>query len=259
MKSSKSKPMWYKKAMDLNDLNKDFALERENVIDAVEEENTKQDVEDLFEKVRSGQEYTSQSGAIIVNHPVEIPPMRNEDIDGTFNSNTSDYDDMHQIISGTANDVQCFIDLSRTLERYIPADTTFAREMESIKSFFDSLEKYVSDILKREEKNNPKMKPYAATQTPEEQEEIRRHNSEVISFLFFYKPPRLDENVNNEVNRNFIRMTKLINEMAPKIMSKDGKTEWLNLMAKKGTGANFLPNNLRAQYLKIMQSRYGGY
>jgi hypothetical protein len=251
--------MWYKKAMDLNDLNREFALERENVIDAVEEENTKQDVEDLFEKVRSGEQYTSPSGAIKVNHPVEIPPMRNQDIDGSFNSNTSDYDEMHQIISGAANDVQSFIDLSKTLERYIPVDSAFTTEMESIKSFFDNLEKYVSDILKREERNNPKMKQYVSTQTPEEQEEIRRHNSEVISFFNTYEPPRLDENVSNEVNRNFIRMTKLINEMAPKIMSRDGKTEWLNLMAKKGTGANFLPNNLRAQYLKIMQSRYGGY
>jgi len=51
--------MWYRKAMDLNDLNKDFALERENVIDAVEEENTKQNVEDLFSKVRAGEQYTS--------------------------------------------------------------------------------------------------------------------------------------------------------------------------------------------------------
>jgi hypothetical protein len=42
-------------------------------------------------------------------------------------------------------------------------------------------------------------------------------------------------------------------------MSRDGKTEWLNLMAKHGIGANFLPNNLRSQYLKIMKSRYGGY
>ncbi len=63
--------MWYKKAMDLNDLNREFALEREDVIDAVEEENTKQNVEDLFEKVRSGEEYTSPSGAIKVMQPRE--------------------------------------------------------------------------------------------------------------------------------------------------------------------------------------------
>ena len=42
VRENRAKNMWYRKAMDLNDLNKDFALERENVIDAVEEENTKQ-------------------------------------------------------------------------------------------------------------------------------------------------------------------------------------------------------------------------
>jgi hypothetical protein len=44
--------MWYKKAMDLNDLNREFPAEREQVIDFIEEEKGLQDVENLFEKVR---------------------------------------------------------------------------------------------------------------------------------------------------------------------------------------------------------------
>ena len=59
--------MWYRKAMDLNDLNRQFPAEREQVIDFIEEEKGLQDVENLFEKVRSGEEYTSPSGAIRVN------------------------------------------------------------------------------------------------------------------------------------------------------------------------------------------------
>ena len=69
--------MWYKKAMDLNDLNRQFPAEREQVIDFVEEEKGLQDVENWFEKVRSGEEYTSNSGAIRVNPKIEIPKIRN--------------------------------------------------------------------------------------------------------------------------------------------------------------------------------------
>ena len=103
------------------------------------------------------------------------------------------------------------------------------------------------------------MKQYIATQTPEEQDEIRKHNSAVIKFFDTYEPPYLDEEISHEVNDKFARVTKLINEVAPKIMNRDGKAEWLNTMAKHEIGANFLPNNLRSQYLKIMKARYGGY
>lgn len=251
--------MWYRKAMDLNDLNRQFPAEREQVIDFIEEEKGLQDVENLFEKVRSGEEYTSPSGAIRVNPKIEIPPIRNEDIDGTFKGIIVDCEEMHSNISGTANSIQSFIDLSKTLERYMPADSKFIPELESIKSYFESLDKYLGDIIQKEQAKLPKMKQYIATQTPEEQDEIRRHNSEVISFFNTYDSPVLDEQISHVVNDKFARMTKLINEMAPKIMSRDGKTEWLNLMAKHGIGANFLPTNLRSQYLKIMKSRYGGY
>ena len=79
--------------------------------------------------------------------------------------------------------IQMFIDLSKTLERYIPADSNFIPEMESIKSYFESLSNYLWDVIKKEEAKLPKMKQYVATQTPEEQDEIRKHNSAVIKFL----------------------------------------------------------------------------
>jgi len=42
--------MWYRKAMDLNDLNREFPEEREQVIDFMEEEKGKEDVENLSKK-----------------------------------------------------------------------------------------------------------------------------------------------------------------------------------------------------------------
>ena len=42
--------MWYRKAMDLNDLNREFALEKDNAVEDYDEQTMKEGVEDLFEK-----------------------------------------------------------------------------------------------------------------------------------------------------------------------------------------------------------------
>jgi hypothetical protein len=54
--------MWYRKAMDLSDLNREFAIEKENAVEDYDEQAMKEGVEDLFAKVRAGEEYTSPSG-----------------------------------------------------------------------------------------------------------------------------------------------------------------------------------------------------
>ena len=100
----------------------------------MEEEKGLEDVENLFQKVRSGEEYTSPSGAIRVNPRIEIPPIRNEDIDGSFSGITVDYGQMKYEISGATNYIQSFINLTKTLERYIPSDTRFVAEMEKLTS-----------------------------------------------------------------------------------------------------------------------------
>ena len=251
--------MWYRKAMDLNQLNLQFPEEREQVIEKVEDENIEKSVGGLFDKMKAGEEYTSPSGAIKVNPRIEIPPIRNEDIDGSFSGITVDYGQMKYEISGATNYIQSFINLTKTLERYIPSDTRFVAEMENFKSFFESLDNFLGEEIQKEQAKLPQMKQYFPGNTPEEQKEIQRHNREVIEFFNTYDSPVLHEEISHEVNDKFARMTKLINEMAPKIMSRDGKTEWLNLMAKHGIGANFLPANLRSQYLKIMQDIYSGY
>jgi hypothetical protein len=133
------------------------------------------------------------------------------------------------------------------------------KDYEEFLGFFESLDNFLGEEIQKEQAKLPQMKQYFPGNTPEEQKEIQRHNREVIEFFNTYDSPVLDEEISHEVNDKFARMTKLINEMAPKIMSRDGKTEWLNLMAKHGIGANFLPANLRSQYLKIMQDIYSGY
>jgi hypothetical protein len=41
--------------------------------------------------------------------------------------------------------------------------------------------------------------------------------------------------------------------MVPKFMNVDAKREWLNGMSRKGVAANFLREDLRSEYLKIMK------
>ncbi len=40
--------MWYRKAMDLSDLNREFAIEKENAVEDYDEQAMKEGVEDLF-------------------------------------------------------------------------------------------------------------------------------------------------------------------------------------------------------------------
>ena len=133
--------MWYRKAMDLNDLNKDFALERENVIDAVEEENTKQNVEDLFSKVRAGEQYTSSSGAIKVMPPREEPPFTDEEVDGKFDSESTDAYDVYEGIKDFPSTVTTLKNTANTISRYIDSGVLqeFNRKIDSLKNASDRI------------------------------------------------------------------------------------------------------------------------
>lgn len=252
--------MWYRKAYDLNDLNREFPSEQNQVIDFMEEEKGKEDVENLFQKVRSGEEYISPSGAIRVNPRIETElNEENKDQNAITRLTTTDYEEMHGIVSDQDNVIQRFIDLSKTLDRYIPANSDFTKEMESLKSYFVNLRDALYDVIRKEQAKFPKMRQHSATHTPEEQEEVYAHNAEVRNFFATYEPPQLDEQISHQVNSKLDRMIYLINQVAPKIMSKDGKTEWLNLMVKLGVDNNYLPDNLKSQYNKIYKQTYRGY
>lgn len=252
--------MWYRKAYDLNDLNREFPSEQNQVIDFMEEEKGKEDVENLFQKVRSGEEYISPSGAIRVNPRIETElNEENKDQNAITRLTTTDYEEMHGIVSDQDNVIQRFIDLSKTLDRYIPANSDFTKEMESLKSYFVNLRDALYDVIRKEQAKFPKMRQHSATHTSEEQEEVYAHNAEVRNFFATYEPPQLDEQISHQVNSKLDRMIYLINQVAPKIMSKDGKTEWLNLMVKLGVDNNYLPDNLKSQYNKIYKQTYRGY
>jgi hypothetical protein len=247
--------MWFKKALDLNDLNKEFSEERDEAISDYEVAKTDENVNDLIDNMLSGNSWTSESGAIKVNPSIEMPPIRNEDLDATFKVNTVDLEEIHGLVAGESNKAQYFIDLAKTLEKYIPYDETFATEMGRIRDFFLGLENKLHMKIQEEHSSFPKMMPYNYS-TEEEAEKIQDHNNSVRAFFRDYEAPRLSEEVGNLVSEYFVRYTKLVNDMVSKIMDQDAKLEWLHGMANKGVAANFLGDDLRSQYLKVMRRNW---
>lgn len=244
--------MWYRKAMDLNDLNEKFSNERNLAISDYEMAKTDESVNQLLDNLTSGNSYTSESGAIRVNPTIDTPPIRDKDLDATFSIMTDDIEEMHGLVAGESNNAEYFINLAKTLEKYIPYDQTFSTEMGRIRDFFLNLENKLDILIKDEHSKFPKMKPYIYN-TEEEAEEIQDHNNSVRSFFRNYEAPRLNPEVSDIVNQNFIKYTKLINDMVPKFMNVDAKQEWLNSMLRKGVAGNFLRDDLRSEYLEIMK------
>ena len=252
--------MWYRKAYDLRELALQNPKLKSDVAGEFDNQVSQEAADDLLTKLESGEEYTSPSGAIRVNPRIETQSNEeNNDQNAITRLTTTDYEEMHGIVSDQDTVIQRFIDLSKTLDRYIPANSDFTKEMESLKSYFVNLRDALYDVIRKEQAKFPKMRQHSATHTSEEQEEVYAHNAEVRNFFATYEPPQLDEQISHQVNAKLDRMIYLINQVAPKIMSKDGKTEWLNLMVKLGVDNNYLPDNLKSQYNKIYKQTYRGY
>lgn len=249
--------MWYRKAYDLRELALQNPKLKSDVAGEFDDQMSQEAAESLLERLETGEEYTSPSGAIRVNPRIEY--QSNEERNTPARLTTTDYEEMHGIVSDQDNVIQRFIDLSKTLDRYIPANSDFTKEMESLKAYFVNLRDALFEVISKEQAKFPKMRQHSAFHTPDEQEEVYAHNADVRNFFATYEPPQLDEQISHQVNAKLDRMIYLISQVAPKIMSKDGKTEWLNLMVKLGVDNNFLPDNLKSQYNKIYKQIYRGY
>ena len=231
--------MWYKKAMDLNDLNRDYALERENVIDAVEEENTKQNVEDLFEKVRSGEEYTSPSGAIRVMQPRVEAPFEDEEVDGRFDNETTDAYEVYEGIKEYPSIISTLKNTANTISKYIDSGVLqeFHRKIDSLSPM---LEKIVQSAWE---------KVQLMERSFSDPELSKKFDEEGY--------PRVTEAEAIQANMLTLQITKAINELYSSIRNQDAKQEWLNAMARKGVAANFLRPADKTRYKKTMNDVWG--
>jgi len=231
--------MWYKKAMDLNDLNREFALEKENAVDDYDEQSMTEGVEDLFSKVRAGEEYTSPSGAIKVMQPREEPPFTDEEVDGKFDSESTDAYDVYEGIKDFPSTITTLKNTANTISRYIDSGVLqdFNRKIDSLSPMLEKIVQSAFEKVQLIESsfNNPELS--------------RQFDKEGY--------PTLTEAEVMQSNMLTLQITKAINELYNSIRNEDARQEWLNAMARKGVAANFLRPADKTRYKETMNDVWG--
>ncbi len=231
--------MWYRKAMDLNDLNREFAIEKENAVEDYDEQTMKEGVEDLFEKVRSGEEYTSPSGAIKVMQPREVAPFTDEEVDGRFDSETTDAYEVYEGIKEYPSIITTLKNTANIISRYIDSGVLqeFHRKIDSLSPMLEKIVQSAWEKVQLMEKSfsDPELS--------------RLYDKEGY--------PRVTEAEALQSNMLTLQITKAINELYSSIRNEDARQEWLNTMARKGVAANFLRPADKTRYKETMNDIWG--
>jgi hypothetical protein len=247
--------MWYKKAMDLNDLNKEFAIEKENAVEDYDEQAMKEGVEDLFSKVRAGEQYTSPSGAIRVMPPREEAPFTDEEVDGKFTDESADSYDVYEGIRGFVDSVgfdsrRNPLTIEGTINKFKNlASVTLSRYIDSgvLQEFIrklDSLSPTLEEIINKAKENVDLIE--------------ESFNDPVLSRKYDQEGyPQMSIHDVEAANRITLQITKAINELYNSIRNEDARQEWLNAMARKGVSANFLRPADKTRYKQTMNDVWG--
>jgi hypothetical protein len=214
--------MWYRKAIDLSDLKKMFPEEAQ---EASEEFQT----DEILDKFQKGEEYTSPSGAISVRESPEEQPFQKNELDATFKF----YDtalDFYESLMDKPDDVEFMIKTLDIIDRYINPHykSEAIQKLKFIQSRFSYLvEKYWKIIV------------------PEQELSYKGEYSRVS-----------EEDLESAVllSKSY---TKILNELLPRIQTRDAQDEWLRAMAKRGVAANYLRDDLKDRYLEIFNQRWG--
>jgi hypothetical protein len=246
--------MWYRKAMDLNDLNEKFKGEQLNVASDYDELETIESVEDLMARVRGGETWQSDSGAIKVEGEPRVEPSFSEkEMKGDFNNKSTDvynvYESLRNFVDGDAYDsgkkervimpgiVNTFKTLANvTLFRYIDSGKLqeFTRKIDSLSPMLETIVKSSKEKIDLIEQS---------------------FNDPMLSYKFRNGYPQVEKDDVALANRLTFEITKLINELYGSIRSEDAKQEWLNTMARKGV-ADMLPHD-NEKYRETMNRIWG--
>ena len=232
--------MWYRKALDLKELNEQFPEERDQAIETHEDALTEEQVQNILDKMNSGESWQSDSGAIKVNGGPRIePPFTDEEVDGRFDNETTDAYEVFEsikefpttisIIKNTANTLSMFIDSGILQE--------FHRKIDSLSPLLEKIIQSAWDKVQLMEKS---------------------FNDPILSSKFAREGyPRVSEAEVILANRITLEITKAINDLYSSIRNEDAKQEWLNTMAKKGVAANFLSPKDKTRYKETMNRIWG--
>ena len=214
--------MWYRKAIDLSDLKKMFPEEAQ---EASEEFQT----DEILDKFQKGEEYTSPSGAISVRESPEEQPFQKHELDATFKFQSAALD-FYESLMDKPDDVEFMIKTLDIIDRYINPHykSETIKKLKFIQSKFSSLvEKYWKIIVPEQELS------YKG-------EYSRASEDDLASAVLLSKS-----------------YTKILNELLPRIQTRDAQDEWLRAMAKRGVAANYLRDDLKDRYLEIFNQKWG--
>ena len=233
--------MWYRKALDLKKLNEQFPEERDQAIEAHEDALTEEKVQNILDKMNSGETSQSDSGAIKVDVQPRVEPLfSKEEMKGDFNNQSTDvydvYESLRNFVDGDAYDpgkkervimpgiVNTFKTLANvTLSRYIDSGKLqeFTRKIDSLSPMLETIVQSTKEKVDLIEQS---------------------FNDPMLRYKFRDGYPQVEKDDVALANRLTFEITRLINELYGSIRSEDAKQEWLNTMARKGV-ADMLPHD----------------
>lgn len=225
--------------MDLSDLNREFAIEKEKAIEDYDEQSLQEGVEDIFDKVKAGESYTSPSGAIKVMPPREEPPFTDEEVDGRFDSESTDAYNVYESIREYPSIITSLKNTAQIISRYIDSGVLqeFYRKIDSLSPMLEKIIQSAYDKVQLIESS---------------------FNDKELSRKFSREGyPTLTEAEVLQSNILTLQITKAINELYNSIRNEDARQEWLNAMARKGVAANFLRPADKTRYKETMNDIWG--
>jgi hypothetical protein len=214
--------MWYRKAIDLNELKKMFPEEAEEVSGEFE-------ASDLIEKLSKGEEWTSPSGAISVRENPKFEPFTKEEIISDFDF----YDtgvDFYESIRDYPINIDLMVKTLNTISKYVDSKVKQNAKSELLdcqKEWFELIDKYEERVI---EEAKPSYKGEYLRVKPEDKQKA----IEIIT-----------------------KQTKTVSDVLSNIHNSDAEDEWMRIMAKRGYKAMFITDEeLKSRYLKLLNETW---
>jgi hypothetical protein len=171
--------------------------------------------------------------------PREEPPFTDEEVDGRFDSESTDAYDVYEGIKEFPSTITALKNTAQIISRYIDSGVLqeFNRKIDSLSPM---LEKIIQSAFEKVQSiessfNNPELS--------------RQFNREGY--------PKLTEAEVMNSNILTLQITKAINELYNSIRNEDARQEWFNTMARKGVAANFLRPADKTRYKETMNNIWG--
>lgn len=217
--------MWYRKAIDLSELKRQFPEEAKEATEEFQDQNK---ADDIFKAFESGEEYKSPSGAISVKEAPEFEEFTLEELDSNFKF-YSEGMVFWESIRDFPQSIDFMIEKLNIIDPFIDPyyKTEAIRKLENIKRYWTHLSDKYEKIVK----------PEYEMLYQGEFSRVTPEDMEIASLL-----------LKNQ--------TKIANELLPRIRTRDAQEEWLRVMANRGVPANFMRKDLKEKYKEIMNQKW---